>query len=554
MWRRIDYGSNSVGQTFEVLMSTHETADVQSASSENSQTTDAPASGGSAHRVQMKSTLAGMSYEEGAAFLAPSGAGAVQAKGGDTSDAVHSAAAHGISGGGGAMPHGDKIQAAFGHHDISGISAHVGGKASEGAAAMGAEAYATGNSVAFGSGPSLHTAAHEAAHIVQQRAGVSLKGGVGQAGDTYEQHADAVADKVVAGESAVELLDQMAPAGGGGGVQQKAVQHRLWTGATKERDAQLVDPGGIGAEALAAMPKKGTVAVGPVWELTIAAVKKALGASPDLFDAALQARVRSKFDAWVATVSTAENALKAEPGVRGDDNKAMAKHTENRVYASYDNLAAALIHESAPAYADRLAVEAKLARQVLARPEYTAALRAVVTAVGAKMSEQDMAALSAVAAESRYGDFGQLKDCKAIFAGGGDVTAMWVLLDEVTNTDHIRSSESFRKHYQSLRKEHGDTRNNGHTVREDNEWVKSARALGVPLMAGPSGTTSRILALGQSAGIGGTDLYKVGWVGFAFYNGMWRGQSGTHRLHEVMAATKLYCGAAFEYYPAMTEL
>src|SRR5678815_137410 len=85
--------------------------------------------------------------------------------------------------------------------------------------AIGAEAYATGNQVAFGTTPSLHTAAHEAAHVVQQRAGVHLKGGVGEAGDPYERHADAVADRVVAGQSATELLDQVSGGGGGAAVQ-----------------------------------------------------------------------------------------------------------------------------------------------------------------------------------------------------------------------------------------------------------------------------------------------------------------------------------------------
>jgi hypothetical protein len=48
--------------------------------------------------------------------------------------------------------------------------------------------------------------AEEAAHVVQQASGVRLKDGVGEAGDAYEQHADAVADRVVRGESAAELL------------------------------------------------------------------------------------------------------------------------------------------------------------------------------------------------------------------------------------------------------------------------------------------------------------------------------------------------------------
>ena len=121
-----------------------------------------------------------------------------------------------------------KFRAPFGRHDVSGVGAHVGGAAAGACKDIGAVAYATGNDVAFGSSPTLHTAAHEAAHVVQQRAGVSLKGGVGQVGDRYEQHADQVADLVVQGKSAESMLDQMA--GGGargvapsqGGVQREA--------------------------------------------------------------------------------------------------------------------------------------------------------------------------------------------------------------------------------------------------------------------------------------------------------------------------------------------
>jgi hypothetical protein len=146
-------------------------------------------------------------------------------------EALHQAAAEGVAGSGGQLPFFDQIQASFGDHDVSHVRAHTGGAANKAAQSMGAEAYATGNDVAFGGTPSLHTAAHEAAHVVQQRAGVSLAGGVGQQGDAYEQHADAVADRVVQGESASDLLSQMAPSGGKGGskgggqgVQAKALQ------------------------------------------------------------------------------------------------------------------------------------------------------------------------------------------------------------------------------------------------------------------------------------------------------------------------------------------
>jgi hypothetical protein len=139
---------------------------------------------------------------------------------------VHAAAAHGIGGGGGAMPFGAQIQQSFGGYDISNIQAHTDANAADATAAMGADAYATGNHVAFGGAPDLHTAAHEAAHVVQQRAGVSLSGGVGQSGDPYEQHADRVADAVVAGQSAEPVLAQMAGAPGSTsqGVQKQSLQ------------------------------------------------------------------------------------------------------------------------------------------------------------------------------------------------------------------------------------------------------------------------------------------------------------------------------------------
>lgn len=172
----------------------------------------------------MKSALAGLDFEAQDALLSPVG-GPVQRKGGGGTAGIHEAAAHGLSAGGGAMPHAKEIQASFGAHDVSGVKAHVGGKAKEGASAMGATAYASDGQVAFQGAPDLHTAAHEAAHVVQQRQGVSLSGGVGKTGDTYERQADAVADAVVAGKSAEGLLGGGA-GGGSGAVQQRSVQQK----------------------------------------------------------------------------------------------------------------------------------------------------------------------------------------------------------------------------------------------------------------------------------------------------------------------------------------
>jgi len=137
---------------------------------------------------------------------------------------VHAAAAQGISGSSSSLPHLEQIQRSFGRHDVSHVQAHTGTEAKAGARAMGADAFATGDHVAFANSPSLHIAAH----VVQQRGGVQLAGGVGAVGDTYEQHADQVADLVVQGKSAEALLDQHA----GGGAASAPVQR------------QQADPGG----------------------------------------------------------------------------------------------------------------------------------------------------------------------------------------------------------------------------------------------------------------------------------------------------------------------
>jgi hypothetical protein len=124
---------------------------------------------------------------------------------------VHEAARRGVAGAASRLPWFDIIQRSFGAHDVSGIQAHVDATARHASDEIGAKAYAMGSHVAFAHAPDLHTAAHEAAHVVQQRAGVWVRDGVGETGDIYEQRADAVADKVVAGESAEALLGMRAP-------------------------------------------------------------------------------------------------------------------------------------------------------------------------------------------------------------------------------------------------------------------------------------------------------------------------------------------------------
>ena len=150
---------------------------------------------------------------------------------------VHAAAQRGVSGSGGPLPFLDLVQRSFGRHDVRGIKAHVGGQAAEGAGEIRAKAYAMGDQIAFAAPPDLRTVAHEAAHVIQQRGSVQLAGGVGQAGDAHERHADAVAELVVAGQSAESLLDTYgggAPIASGGTA--TAVQ-RIIT----ENDLPIID-------------------------------------------------------------------------------------------------------------------------------------------------------------------------------------------------------------------------------------------------------------------------------------------------------------------------
>jgi hypothetical protein len=155
---------------------------------------------------------------------------------------VRRAAAQGVAGASGRLPFLGQVQASFGAHDISTIRAHTDGAAAIASRAIGAEAYTTTNHVAFAREPDLHTAAHEAAHVVQQRAGVHLKGGVGETGDAYERNADDVADRVVRGESAADLLP------GGGSSPGSAVQRTDGGGALQRKDGKQGPPGPRGPQ------------------------------------------------------------------------------------------------------------------------------------------------------------------------------------------------------------------------------------------------------------------------------------------------------------------
>ena len=139
---------------------------------------------------------------------------------------AHSIAAQGMQGPGRSLTHLDAIQQAFGHHKVSAMREYTGQEARASLDTLGAAGYSSKGRMAFSDTPDLYSQAHEAAHGVQQAAlgdGLRLKGGIGEEGDRYERHADAVAQAVVKGESAEPLLDRVAggptkvtPVSGGG--------------------------------------------------------------------------------------------------------------------------------------------------------------------------------------------------------------------------------------------------------------------------------------------------------------------------------------------------
>lgn len=175
-----------------------------------------PASSAGARATCLPPPAYGIASVDSALAAAPVQRSGSRALAFDDPNRIRSAALQGIAGPGEPLPYLDRIAPSFGRFDVSKIVAHTDSAARAGARAMGASGFAMGNHVAFAGRPSLHTAAHEAAHVVQQRAGVQLEGGVGRVGDPYERHADAVAEQVVQGRSAEALLGQLAGPGPSG--------------------------------------------------------------------------------------------------------------------------------------------------------------------------------------------------------------------------------------------------------------------------------------------------------------------------------------------------
>jgi hypothetical protein len=129
------------------------------------------------------------------------------------------------------------MESRFGY-DFSKVRVHTDVRAQNIASGLGARAFTVNRDIVFGVSeyaPHTHAGrrllAHELTHVVQQQAGVYLRDGVGQPGDAYERHADAVAELVADRKHAGPLLDRMPVSTGshsagalGAGVMRKADQ------------------------------------------------------------------------------------------------------------------------------------------------------------------------------------------------------------------------------------------------------------------------------------------------------------------------------------------
>jgi hypothetical protein len=142
------------------------------------------------------------SDDRGGRALTPPPYGLAMFDRGVTPALIHRAAQVGVRTPVTEVPHRSAIERSFGPQVTSQLRAHVGPQASASARAMNADAFASGDHVVFAGTPDVHEVAHEVAHVVQQRRGISLFGGVGRTGDAHEREADAVAARVGAGRSA----------------------------------------------------------------------------------------------------------------------------------------------------------------------------------------------------------------------------------------------------------------------------------------------------------------------------------------------------------------
>lgn len=213
---------------------------------------------------------------------------------------AHQVAARGVATASTRLPHLGAIQRSFGKHDVSSIRTQIGGVAADASRALGAKAYATGSTIAFEHDPDLHTAVHEAVHILQQRAGLAPANGIGESGDRYEQQADEIADLVVAGRNVEGKLDEIVGAG------------RSPVTAVQRQDAAVGPPTGDMKYAyrrtfeskLGTIAKLGDVVVQMRWEIAMKRDGSLGGGKVGATDAVLERKTKDRTEETTKKLKT----------------------------------------------------------------------------------------------------------------------------------------------------------------------------------------------------------------------------------------------------------
>ena len=403
------------------------------------------------------------------------------------------------------LPHAAAVQRAFGHHDVSTVKAHTGGEAAASARAMGADGYATGDHVVLGErGTDLFTVAHEAAHVVQQRAGIQLPGGVGAAGDAHERHADEVAAQVVQGKSAQALLDRYTSPGAAsasGGL--APVQRRVKVFASRDRGGEL-----SGGQAL--------TDVDAAWATL-------QGTEPRL---ASQPRAREILAGWI----------RAEP-----EYEDPGEVSEDRMYENYRTLARSLLGEARSEA--NLARETALAARVTSEGEISERVGAFIERLGAVVRQRERESDSLRAIHARPGRYHGWA-----YPWG---TPLGFLFDRIPDdlTGRVGFVVDYALEVRTALQTHtefrfpsslDEARETHHNVNEDSSWVQRARTARAPLSAGASARTAHVLGLAVLVQAPQSEINALAWGMFAMWNVMPRHRTGTHRFHEVMAVAKHY--------------
>ncbi len=95
-------------------------------------------------------------------------------------------------------------------------------------------------------------------------------------------------------------------------------------------------------------------------------------------------------------------------------------------------------------------------------------------------------------------------------------------------------------------KDGGETRD-GWTMVGTHDWVKHARAKKMPLSAGASNTTDRMLQMAGKAGCGARGKQAIAWAGFIFWNTkFYTHHSPSHTFHEIMDIANVNHGVSYD--------